>query len=385
MSSNIDRRSFLQMGAVVAGGGLFSPLLQAAPWQPRELLISGVDRTDGRHGVAWDRGYPDLSNEFAPQAGWVETGFRGHAIARHPRHSNRALLFGRRPGWWFAEVDYAAGEMTHKIAPPQGVHFTGHGCFSRDGRLLYTSENHYTQSGQALIGVWDSSSYQRVGTLPIEEGVGLHDLRTHPNGKWLVAAVGGLLTHPDQGRKKLNLQTMSSFLLYLDRQTGAVVQRVAVAEPKSSIRHIDVAPDGLVSVAIQLQRGAAGHEETVPLMGIHRAGMEEIQLFTASEEAHDLMQDYVGSTVISPLSRVVGFTSPRGNHACFWNIDTGAWLQSHSMTDVCGLGLTDNERYFILTNSVGEVRYLNSRTLQEEQSLRRKYPSIRWDNHLIVS
>ena len=385
MKNSIDRRSFLRLGAAAGGASLFSPLLQAASWQPGELLISGVDQTDGRHGVAWDRGYPNLSSGFSPQAGWVETGFRGHAIAQHPRHLSRALLFGRRPGWWFAEVDYDAGKMTHKIAPPKGVHFTGHGCFSQDGRQLYTSENHYHQDGQALVGVWDSETYQRVATLPIEGGVGLHDLRIHPNGKWLVAAVGGLLTHPDQGRKKLNLDTMSSFLLYLDRHSGAVVQRVAVAEPKSSIRHIDVAPDGLVSVAIQLQRGAAAHEETVPLMGLHRVGMKEIQLFTASEEAHDLMQDYVGSTVISPLSRVVGFTSPRGNHACFWNIDSGAWLQSHAMTDVCGLGLSRNERYFILTNSVGEVRYLDSQTLQEERTLRRKYPTLRWDNHLILS
>lgn len=385
MNTKINRRSFLRLGAAVGGAGLFSPLLQAASWPSSELLISGVDQTDGRHGVAWDHGYPNLSNDFSPQAGWVETGFRGHAIAHHPIHPGRTLLFGRRPGWWFAEVDYGTGEMTHKIAPPQGVHFTGHGCFSRDGRLLYTTENHYNNGGQALIGVWDSTSYQRIRTLSIDGGIGLHDLRAHPNGKWLVAAVGGLLTHPDQGRKKLNLETMSSFLLYLDRQTGAVVQRVAVAEPKSSIRHIDVAPDGLVSVAIQLQRSATGHEETVPLMGTHRAGMREIRLFTASEEAHDLMQDYVGSTVISPLSRVVGFTSPRGNHACFWNMDSGAWVKSHSMTDVCGLGLSRNERYFILTNSVGEVRYLDSRTLQEEDSLRRKYPSIRWDNHLIIS
>ncbi|HIJ21841.1 MAG: DUF1513 domain-containing protein [Gammaproteobacteria bacterium] len=385
----INRRSFLQYSIAMAGTSWIPGFAQASAQQnatplPFEWMVSGVDRRDGRHGISWRRSYPRLIADSTEQPGWVETGFRGHGVAHHPRRPGHTLLFGRRPGWWFAEVDLQQNVLTHKIAAPSGSHFTGHGCFSRDGSRLYTSENNFEAGGQAVVGIWESDQYRRIGAIRLKGGIGLHDLRLHPNGRWLIAAVGGLLTHPDRGREKLNLHSMHSYLLYLDRNSGDVVQKVAVAEEKSSIRHLHVAPDGLVSVAIQLQRKVTGHQYTVPLMGTHRFGDAEIDLFDSNEEAHDEMQDYVGSTVISPLSRVVGYTSPRGNRASFWNIDTRKWLGSHAMTDVCGLGLSGNERYFILSNSIGEVRYINSQTTKEVRPLRRSYPSMRWDNHMLV-
>ena len=137
----INRRSFLQYSIAMAGTSWIPGFAQASAQQnatplPFEWMVSGVDRRDGRHGISWRRSYPRLIADSTEQPGWVETGFRGHGVAHHPRRPGHTLLFGRRPGWWFAEVDLQQNVLTHKIAAPSGSHFTGHGCFSRDGSKI---------------------------------------------------------------------------------------------------------------------------------------------------------------------------------------------------------------------------------------------------------
>jgi len=53
-----------------------------------------------------------------------------------------------------------------------------------------------------------------------------------------------------------------------------------VPESKSSIRHLDIASDGTVAIAMQIQRSAMTHDNPIPLGAIHKPN-EDIKLLTA--------------------------------------------------------------------------------------------------------
>lgn len=327
---------------------------------------------DDNFELAWANG--NRTHEFA-------TGFRGHGMAAHPRRANTVVMFARRPGSMGVEVNLETGEKSGEFHCASGRVAVGHGCFSADGHRLYCAELD-AETGEGKIVLRSADNYAWLGEFD-SGGIGLHEVRMMPDGKTLVAANGGLLTRAESGREVLNLDTMDSSLCYLDSETGALLERRHVAEPKASIRHLDVAADGTVAIAMQMQRAAAGHQHLVALGALHRRG-EPIKALAKPEAVITQLNDYMGSVAINNASRIAGFTSPRGNLAVFWHLDSGEFAGYHALRDVCGLGVSRDQRHFVLSSSIGQVRLLEARTLKEDTTRRLLTPDVKWDNHLLV-
>ncbi|HER35553.1 MAG: DUF1513 domain-containing protein [Halothiobacillaceae bacterium] len=379
----MQRRQFIALlaAAGVAPGAIFAyrQAAAAAEWQ---LAAQGGD------------GQFALSGSHGDTLRSVASGFRGHDLAQHPRRRQSVLMFARRPGTECIEADFVDWQPVKRFSAPPGHSFAGHGCFSRDGRRLFTSEI-VNADGQGRVGIYDADSYQRLGEMPTG-GIGPHDLALMPDGRTLVIANGGILTGSRTdgpaagidfpvapGREKLNLDQMDSSLVYLDIDSGEITETVRLAEPKASIRHLDVADDGTVAVATQLQREAMDHDRLVPLAAIHRRG-EAFQPLGEPEAVIAAMNDYLGSVTISQVSRLVGVTSPRGNLAGFWHLDSGAFAGHYRLQDVCGLAVSADHERFVLSNSFGDMRELDARTLAEDTDARRRFEQAHWDNHLIT-
>lgn len=311
----------------------------------------------------------------------VYTGFRGHGIAVNPSRTNQAVLIARRPGRECAVIDLKLSTISQRFTLPAGHQLEGHGCFSLDGKTFYTSESQY-QTGEGIIGVYDTHTYQRL-TQYHSQGIGPHEIKLLPQGNILVVANGGLHTKPDTGRTVHNLASMQPNLAYLHAATGEPIETVHLPESKASIRHIDIANDGTVALAMQVQRNALSHNHPIALAARHKLG-EQVALFQQPEVLLHNLNDYLGSTVINNRFRTVASTSPRGNLAVFWHLDSHQLLGYYSLQDVCGIAVTTDEQHFIVTNSFGHVRHLNAQTLKEIPSLRQHYPNHKWDNHLAM-
>ncbi len=307
-------------------------------------------------------------------------GFRGHGGTQHPIDRNRILLFGRRPSTESVEIDLQTGQVSRHFSSGKNRHFFGHGAFSLDGKYLFTSEADL-QTNVGKIGIRDAKTYQKLGEFDTY-GVGPHQLCVMLDGKNIVVANGGILTRPETGRKQLNLDIMQSNLSYVDIESGDLIEQVGVAESKASIRHIDVAEDGSVAIAMQMQRQACKHQDIVALTAIHKSG-QPIRLLSQPEMLIEQMNDYVGSVAIHPTSRIAGFTSPRGNVVGFWDIDTGEYKGYHALRDVCGIATQIEQSSFVITNSNGLVKTLDAHSLVEKTQLRKHYPQYHWDNHMI--
>lgn len=382
---SLTRRQCLQQG-VGAALLVSSPSLFAQKFvtQPELELFDGWFSAQGSVPESYGYGADLLLNRSGQKQ--VKravglSGFRGHGAAQHPVLSQRVLMFGRRPSTESIEVDLNTGEVTKRFSAQPNRHFFGHGAFSEDGKTLFTVEADLKRN-VGVIGIRDAETYQWLGEYD-SYGVGPHQMMLMPDGKQLVVANGGILTRPESGRKKLNLETMRSSLAYIDIASGQLNSKWLVPESKASIRHLDVAPDGTVALAMQVQREACQHEKLVALTAVHKPD-REIQLFEHPEVVVEQMADYVGSVAIHPHSRIAGFTSPRGDVVGFWNIDSGEFSGYHAMRDVCGIAASKHKSSFVVTNSYGMVHSLDATSIEEHVEQRKHYPSMAWDNHMIA-
>lgn len=253
---------------------------------------------------------------------------RGHAGAGHPTRAE-AVAFARRPGGFALVIDCASGQVLHRLTPPKGRQFNGHGVYARGGALLLTSEQAASDSA-GVIGLWDvAAGYRRRGEMA-SQGTGPHDLRLMPGGEALVVANGGIATDPSD-RRKLNIPTMRPSLSYLSLD-GRLLEQVELAPAlhRNSIRHLAVAPDGQVGFAMQWQ---GPKEDAQPLLGLHRRGAAPV-LAQAPMAETLAMQGYAGSIAWSPEGFAI--TSPRGGRVQRFD-SQGKFLGALPRADVCGL------------------------------------------------
>ena len=312
----------------------------------------------------------------------VRSGFRGHDLAQHPTEPELVVMFGRRPGRFGFVLDVAQGVERARFDVASNRSLMGHGFFSLDGSLLYTTEAD-TVSGEGYLAVRRTDTWAQVAEIPTG-GIGPHQACLMPSGDTAVIANGGILTRPETGREKLTLDTMDSSICILELETGRELDRQRVAEPKASIRHLDVDDEGAIAIGLQVQREAMEHTELVPLVGLYRRG-EPIALFEAGSQVMSSMNDYVGSVALNPATRVAGFTSPRGNLVGFWSVDDGSLLGFAELADVSGITVSADRSTFVISSSVGQVRHIDATTLEERREMRHESPGVRWDNHLITA
>ncbi len=358
-STAIDRRRSL--GCLAAGlaglAGLAAPLPAAlgAPAAPRPLLLSARGDGRGRYFVS------GFDGDGRPAFDLALPG-RGHAVVLRPgpphgsRHGPRqAVVFARRPGGFALVLDLEAGRFLQRLDSGQGRHFYGHGVFSRDGRTLFSSENAFG-SGRGVIGIRDATDgYRRLGEYP-SHGIGPHDLRLLADGKTLVVANGGVLTHPDSGRAKLNLPEMSPSLAYLDLADGALRAdyRLPAERHRLSIRHLAVGPEDRVAIALQYEGPRA---DLPPLVALH-GGEDAIALLAAPEPVQRRMRNYCGSLALDSAGETLAVSCPRGGLVTFWAPREGRFLRALALPDGCGVAPAAAPGSFLLTSGRGaRVRY----------------------------
>lgn len=295
---------------------------------------------------------------------------RGHAGAGHPLRPH-VVAFARRPGSYALVIDCRSGAVLHYISPPEGRQLNGHGVYSSDGELLFTSEQDAATSA-GVIGVWDvGQGYRRAAEIS-SFGIGPHDLRLTPDGQSLVVANGGIATDPTD-RTKLNIDSMRPNLSYL-AMDGSLLEKVELdAEiAQNSIRHLTIRADGLLAFAMQWEGEPA---MAPPLVGLHRRGASPVlaQAPLADELA---MQGYAGSIAFSGDGSELAISSPKGGRLNRFSAD-GQFLGHLARTDICGLAghsaglLASDGHGGLIALAGGQPQLLG-------------HHDLAWDNHIVA-
>lgn len=354
----MDRRAFL---ASLAAATTVPRLSWADLGAPAYLAAARTpEGTHALYGIAASGGV--LFSQPMPS--------RGHAATAHPTRPE-AVAFARRPGTFALVIDCASGATMARLTPPEGRQFNGHGAYSGDGAVLYTSEV-VAEGSAGMIGLWDAAQgYRRIGEFS-SNGIGPHEIRRLPGSEDLVVANGGIQTDPED-RTPLNLDTMRPNLSYLSPE-GEVLETVELPDLwQNSIRHLALRGDGLVAFAMQWQGDLM---EPVPLLGLHRRGATPILCDPAPEEMF-AMEGYAGSVAFAPGGQQVAITSPRGGRVQAFSAE-GQPLWSVARADICGLGPCA-EGGFLATDGQGLVaRVADGRLTPLTRA------ELSWDNHLVA-
>jgi len=363
----LTRRSLIK--AALAGGAAVT--LTGCGMLPEKAAYKGARQYTGAIGLA-DGSF--AVGAIAPDGKMLwqsPVSTRCHSGCNRPG-SAEVLFFERRPGWSFYVLNSRTGERLHHIQAGEGEHFVGHGVFSQDGRFLYATASRY-DPGEGIVAVYDSQQdYQRVNTFELN-GTGPHQLTLHPDGRTLIVGLGGILTHPDYDRIKLNLDTMKPALVLVDSQSGATIGRFSPSHHQLSTRHVDVAPDGTIYAAYQYQGPA---HELPPLIARYRHGRyEEIDL---GESVHRKLGNYIASIVAHPENDLVAIASPIGGTALVFNGLSGKVLEQASIADCAGVEALAGGDFLVSSGRGKLVRIGKGQPAREIASM-----PVQWDHHLV--
>ncbi len=373
----IDRRALIAgLTAMGVGVSLGSP---GRANGARAAVASAYRMADGSFGAA-------IVNADGSEVGNVPLPGRGHDIAVCPI-SGTCVVLARRPG----KVAVAFSCKGRDRAPiafctPTNRHFYGHGVFSADGRLLYTTENDF-DAGIGRIGVYDvASGFSRIGDLP-SYGVGPHDIAMLPRSSVLVVANGGVREHPGvgAGRQALNLDALSPSIAYIDAQTGDLLELHRLPETMShvSLRHLDVAASGAIVIGGQVIATPLGNNDNPrrePLVLTHRRQSNLLPI-DLDPSVHSALSGYISSVAVDFGGHYATVTSSRGGIALTFKIDTGRVVRTTYLSDVSGVVSTAEPGGFVLTSGHGAIVTIGADAGNTMRNASSPRPSRVWDNH----
>ncbi|MEH6579827.1 MAG: DUF1513 domain-containing protein [Amphritea sp.] len=365
--TGINRRQFSQLltgslllpgNRLVFAGGKASPLFASA----------AQDRQGSYHLYLIDsQGNVQLDHPLPARAHHVEA------------HLGKPWLActARRPGTFIDLVNYKDGQLIKRISSATGRHFFGHAIFSTDGQYLIATENNISDGLGRIVVRRAEGDFAIVADMP-SYGIGPHELQLIPGSNRLMVANGGILTHPDSGRKKLNLDTMQPSLVTIDFTSAQLLDQQYLPDELHhlSIRHLDCNARGDTVIALQYQGGV---ENNPPLVAVHRAG-QSIKLLAAPEPVNLAMKHYCGSARFDASGRFAAISAPRGDLVTFWDLQSDSFHSAIKSRDGCGLSATAQAGNFLITTGRGHCTQHNLLT-----GLSSRLPqaiSTAWDNHM---
>lgn len=370
----LNRRQVLGLGAL-----LCAPDMAVLANAPQPLVISAASDGDDHHWVIGLR----IGAQGAETVFKHQLPDRAHHIALDAERGIY-IVVARRPGTWLMLGDLASGALIRELRVPADRHLFGHGVFSAEHDLFYTTESDFDNmtGDSGLLVEWRvngsgaNASLERVREFP-SYGVGPHELLLHPDGETLVIANGGIRTHPSRDRENLNIDTMQPSLAYVDRRSGELLeQHYMPAEfHQSGIRHLDVNTDGLVALAMQFEGEPF---VDAPLLATHRRG-EELRLLRAAPELQPQLKQYIGALRYDLGGRFFAASAPKGNMITFWDAEAGTLLHSTRARDGCGVCAVDNG--FVFSTGTGRVAHIDLAT-QAVAELDAAVERVFWDNHM---
>ncbi|RCW23216.1 hypothetical protein DFR48_10785 [Ciceribacter lividus] len=324
-SALIDRRSFVKAAGAAFLAGLSSRAALALD-RTDAVFASGFRAPDSTYCLA-------LLSEKGEIITQMDLPGRVHGLTSCAA-SGRVVAFARRPGTFAMAVDPKTDMEPTVFACGDNRHFFGHGGFSPDGRVLYACENDF-DNNRGVIGVYDATNgFSRLGEVPAH-GVGTHDMTVSGDGRLLIIANGGIETHPDFGRTKLNLDHMLPSLVISDARTGALVEKHVLPENlrQLSTRHLALADNGRIWFACQYE---GPRNDLPPLVGYFGHG-EELRFVDLPEETTEGLANYVGAIAVNRRDNVVGLTSPKGGVAVTLDGTKGTILRQMRIADAAGI------------------------------------------------
>ncbi|HEY5809716.1 MAG TPA: DUF1513 domain-containing protein [Povalibacter sp.] len=303
---------------------------------------------------------------------------RAHGCAVDPRDPARVLFFARRPGTLAFELRRDSMSVRTVLETPAGRHLAGHGLFSHDGRFLFTPEYDYDHQ-RGVLAVRDADDLRILEEIDTH-GIDTHEVAWLPGGRSLLVANGGIMTHPRNFRRKLNIPTMDPSLCVIDAASGDCKEQWRLPDHLLSIRHLAVTTGGIAAVGLQYEGEPAAAPGIVALY----APQSALHLLTAPAAERARFHGYVASVTISEADNLIAAACPYGGGVACWSLRERRYLGFISASETYGLSrLADGT---VVASQRDGTAYeidktpLRSHFLQLDSEI-----TLRWDDHWVAA
>ena len=309
----------------------------------------------------------------------VELDHRAHDLALI-NSINQICLVSRRPNNKLTIIDLNQGKVKQEIIAPAGRHFYGHAAYNVFSKLLYVTENNYKYNDNraGVIAIYDPfNSYKRVGEIN-SNGIGPHEIKINSIGN-IVIANGGILTHPDYPRIKLNLTNINSNISIIDSNSGRLINVLQLHKSlkSNSIRHLDL--DEEDNLFFACQNYSNNNKKQLPL--IFSYYNKKISNFSVPYNIYKNIKNYSGSIKVSNLRNLIYVSFPKGNKVLIWDKNNFNFKSVVDIDDGCGIAVDGKNDQTYFSNGLGNIFYL-------EGNKRNKLlfsSNYQFDNHLSIN
>lgn len=368
---NSGRRNFLIGSAVALGGLAAGTVLHFRDRQRHGTLLSAFEDPRGDQYVG------GVTLETCKVFG-VKVPMRAHGCAVDPRDPQRVLFFARRPGTLAFELRRDSMSVHTAFETPAGRHLAGHGLFSQDGQFLFTPEYDYDHQ-RGVLAVRDARDLHIVGEIDTH-GIDTHEVAWLPGGQSLLVANGGIMTHPRNFRRKLNIPTMDPSLCVIDAASGECAEQWRLADHLLSIRHLAPTPDGITAVGLQYE----GEPVAAPGIVALYVPQSGLHLLTAPANERVRFRGYVASVTVSEAENLIAAACPYGRGVACWSLSDRRYLGFIDAAETYGLSrLADGT---VMASQRDGTAYqvdktpLRSHFLQLDSEI-----TLRWDDHWVAA
>ena len=285
------------------------------------------------------------------------------------------MAFARRPGTFAIAFNLRDVSEPIIFTASEGRHFFGHGAFSRDGRLLFVSENDIA-GARGVIGVYDvGAGYRRIGEHP-SHGVGPHEIILLAEGRTLAVANGGLDTAPEAGRENLNVGAMQPSLTFVDAETGDLRSAHALTGSlqRLSLRHVAADASGRVWFGGQWEGDLSEAPALIGWAELDR----DIQLIAPDAAPAAALKGYIGSVAIGGGGTILGASAPKAGRVVYVNCATGQLISESPLRDACGIS-GEADQSFAVSSGFGAFR---RETAAGSIIAEAELAGVSFDNHL---
>lgn len=300
----------------------------------------------------------------------IEMDFFGHGFAEDPRRPGRAVIFEKK-GAGCCEVDLREGKVTRPITTTADRAFYGHGAFSRDGQVLFATENRLdTKDG--LVCIRDAETLREIGQFPTY-GKSPHDCHLVDEGRTLVITNGG-------GPLEMTTAEGAPCVSFVDVRSTKLLERLVFETPQINAGHLALSGrNDLVTVSAPRDGLPTTARGGVTL----RSGKGRFVTMTTPPEVTSRMVGESLSLCIDEASSVVGVTNPDGNIVTFWDIPGQRFVKKLDLPAPRGLTKTLNEEYLVLSYGAGTLALIAPGRL-ELMPLRGMEKSVLSGSHIVA-
>lgn len=325
-----------------------APLTADARRRDGDFILGGgsfIDLADGktqRFGLA----AIDLPQR---RAGLIATNFLPHGVAIHPQKPVTVVAF-EKIGPGCAEIDLAAGSVRRFIQPTRDRWFYGHGAYSTDGKLLYSTET-INSTGEGVIGVRDATTFDYLGDFPTF-GDNPHDCHLIEDGKVLVITNGG-------GKQGTDRQPC---VTWVDVASRKLIEKQDIAGDRFNTGHLSTAgKNGLVVVSAPR---AGLTEQDLGAVSLRIAGGPLVTVTDPADIAARMTGEAL-SVEVHESTGTAAVTHPLGGMVTWWSTTDRQFKKVMDRPRPRGVTLSrDGARYLLSFGPTTELVEIDATTLE---------------------